>query len=137
MLRMMVVTLVVVVLAGLRIPAVQAEDKQVLFLSKSQAFEHGPVARAEGRPSLCDVVLGKLVQEIGGTFHSTKDASLINAEELDKYDLVVLYTQGDLTQPSVDGAAPMGANGVAELIEWVENGGGLVGFHAAADTFRV
>ena len=50
MLKMLVASLIVAVFAGRLVPAAHAEEKRVLFLSKSQAFEHSPVAKVEGRP---------------------------------------------------------------------------------------
>lgn len=108
------------------------DDVNILFLSTSQAFAHGPIVRREGKPSVAEEVLRTLTDDLT----VTKDASLINAENLKKYDLVVFYTQGDLTKSNKEGAPPMGENGVTDLIAWIKNGGGFVGFHSATDTFR-
>ena len=111
----------------------------ILFLSKSSGFQHGVVARKDGNPSFLDGLMSELAslydedREIN--VNSTKDASLVNAENLKNYDLVVFYTTGDLTKPGTDGNPPMGENGVAELVEWIEGGGAFMGFHCAADTF--
>jgi hypothetical protein len=111
----------------------------ILFLSKSSEFQHGVIARKDGSPSFLDGLMSELAslydedREIN--VNSTKDASLVNAENLKNYDLVVFYTTGDLTKPGRDGNPPMGENGVAELIEWIEGGGAFMGFHCAADTF--
>ncbi len=109
---------------------------RILFLSKSEGFEHSPVAVKDGKPCLAETVLGQLAQENGSPFKSTKDASLINADNLKNYDLVCFYTQGDLTKPSKDGGAPMGEKGQADLVEWIKNGGRFMGFHSASDTFH-
>lgn len=109
---------------------------RILFLSKSEGFEHSPVAVADGKPSLAETILGTLAKQNDSPFTSTKDASLINADNLKNYDLVVFYTQGDLTKPSKDGGAPMGEKGQADLVEWVKNGGRFMGFHSASDTFH-
>jgi type 1 glutamine amidotransferase len=67
---------------------------------------------------------------------STKDASTINAENLENYDVVIFYTTGDLTEEGNDGHPPMREEGLDELLAWVRNGGGLLGFHSASDTFH-
>jgi type 1 glutamine amidotransferase len=113
-----------------------AEGPKVLFLSTSEAFAHAPIVQRDGKPSVADKTLEKLVEDMGGTFTTTKDCSVINAANLEKYDLVVFCTQGDLTKPNKVGAPPMGANGVAELIDWIKSGGAFIGFHSATDTFR-
>jgi len=126
------------VLLGVAFVAV-AQDitpPRILFLSKSEGFEHSPVAVKGDQPSLAETILGRLARENGSPFTSTKDASLINADNLKNYDLVCFYTQGDLTRPSKDGGAPMGEKGQAELVEWVRNGGRFMGFHSASDTFH-
>ncbi|MBI4556362.1 MAG: ThuA domain-containing protein [Candidatus Hydrogenedentes bacterium] len=114
-----------------------AEEINILFLSKSVGFEHSVVAQNADKPSLCDTVLSKLAEQMGAKFATTKDASQINAENLKEYQLVIFYTQGELTQEGgKDGSPAMGANGVADLLAWIENGGGFVGFHCASDTFH-
>lgn len=114
----------------------QEEAPRVLFLSKSTAFEHPSIARKDGNPSHVEKVLMGLAKDGGAELTCTKDAGLINAENLKNYDLVIFYTQGDLTKSGLDGQTPMGENGVRDLIEWIERGGGFMGFHCASDTFR-
>lgn len=112
-----------------------AENVNMLFLSTSEAFMHGPVKSENNEPSLADRVLTQLANELGASITCTKDASLLNAESLKNYRVVMFYTQGDLTKPNLDKAPPMGENGVAELLAWIEQGGGVIGFHATTDTF--
>jgi len=117
--------------------AAQAEEPlRVLFLSKSAGFEHSAIKQEDGAPSHVDLALGELVSELGGTLVATKDASTINSENLENYDVVVFFTTGDLTTTGTDGHPAMGPDGVAELLAWIENGGGFIGFHCATDTFH-
>ncbi|HOZ48419.1 MAG TPA: ThuA domain-containing protein [Candidatus Hydrogenedentes bacterium] len=109
---------------------------RILYLTKSQGFEHSVVAEKDGKPSWSGVALTKLAEEMGAELTCTKDASVVNAENLKKYDLVVFYTQGDLTQSSKDGGAPMGPSGEADLLAWIRAGGRYLGFHSASDTFH-
>lgn len=132
-------TCIVVLATALMMPAVAAQDAaglRILFLSKSQAFEHSPVAQKDGKTSVAEIALAKIAKEIGATLVSTKDADQINAENLEKYDLVILYTQGDLTKDSKDGGSNISETGQADLVEWVEKGGRYMGFHSASDTFH-
>lgn len=111
-----------------------ADTVNVLLLETSESFAHSPTVSADGELSLAARVLTEIVPE-GWTVTATKDASVINAETLKKYQLVVFYTQGDLTKPNKHDTPPMGPNGVTELIEWIKQGGGFIGFHSATDTF--
>lgn len=136
-------TSIIILAIVMAMPAAAAQDTaptkaglRILFLTKSQGFEHSSIAQKDGKPSVADITLSKIAKEIGATFVSTKDADQINAENLKNYDLVIFYTQGDLTQDSKDGGSNMSATGQAELVEWVENGGRFLGFHSASDTFH-
>ena len=112
------------------------DDLRILFLSKSSGFEHSTIKVADGKPSHTDQTLQQIAEKMGATLTVTKDASLINAENLKNYDVVIFYTTEDLMQPGADGNPAMGPNGVEELRAWVQNGGGLMGFHCASDTFH-
>ncbi|MCX5757721.1 MAG: ThuA domain-containing protein, partial [Candidatus Hydrogenedentes bacterium] len=138
MTRMIAVAALVALMAVCVSTALAQDIKppRILFLSKSEGFEHSPVAVKDGKPSLAETVLEQLAKDNGSPFTSTKDASLINADNLKNYDMVIFYTQGDLTKPSKDGGAPMGEKGQADLVEWVKNGGRFMGFHSASDTFH-
>ncbi len=117
---------------------IQAEKpERILFLSKSADFVHSVVARDESGTSLTERVLSQIAEEIEAEITVTKDASLINAENLANYDVVIFYTSGNLTEPGTDGHPPMAADGVNDLLAWINDGGGFIGFHSATDTFRV
>lgn len=109
---------------------------RVLLLTKSAGFEHPVVQEIGGAPSVVETVLRDVVEDMGGTLTATKDASAINASNLTQYNLVVFFTTGVLTTTGTDGYPAMGPNGVAELIAWVEGGGGFIGLHCASDTFH-
>lgn len=120
------------------LPVSSAEDSgvQVLLLSKSQGFQHQPIAEKDGKDSQVEIILRERLAEHGMTLTATKDAGSINAEKLKSYQLVIFYTQGDLTQSGLDKHPPMAADGIEALTEWIEAGGGFIGFHSAADTLR-
>jgi len=114
-----------------------AEGPRILYLSKSSGFQHSVVHQDGQKPSHTDLHLMKIADSIGATITCTKDASLINAENLKNYDIVIFYTTGDLTTPGdKDPGAVMGPNGQQELLDWIKAGGGFVGFHCASDTFH-
>ena len=138
--------LVLAVLAGApALPAggAQADDSpRVLFLSKSAGFEHSVIARKDG-PSHVERVLQEVADKHGFELELSKDASLIRAQDLERFDAVVFFTTGDLTQEGRgeglfggDQNPPMAATGVEDLRQWVEAGGAFLGFHSATDTFH-
>lgn len=113
-----------------------ADPVRILFLSKSAGFEHSVIKQKDGQPSYADKILQGLADKMGATLTCTKDASLINADNLKNYDVVMFYTTGDLTQPGTDGQPPMSSTGLDELLAWIKAGGGFVGLHCATDTFH-
>lgn len=108
---------------------------RVLLLTKSSGYEHSCIREEDGKPGHVQSVVQKLADTNGAILHATKDASVVNAEDLEKFDLVVLITSGDLTTKGTDGEPPMGKNGLKDLLGWIEAGGGLMGYHCASDTF--
>lgn len=113
------------------------EGLRILYLSKSSGFIHSVVNPDDSGTSLTDRVLTELAESMGAHINTTKDASLINAENLENYDVVIFYTSGNLTEEGNDGYPAMSETGVDELLAWIDNGGGFIGFHSATDTFRV
>jgi len=112
------------------------EPLNVLFLNKSSGFQHSVITRQGDSLSHAERIMKDVVEGIGGTVTNTKDAKLVNAENLKNYDVVVFYTTGDLTQPGFDRMTPMAETGPQELLDWIAAGGGFVGYHCATDTFH-
>lgn len=122
------------VLAACAVFSAQADG---IFLSKSSGFEHSCIKQEDGMPSHVDKVLTQILEPKGIKLLCTKDADLINADNLKNYNLVIFYTTGDLTTPGEkDPGKPMGPNGVADLLAWIQAGGAFLGFHCATDTFH-
>lgn len=113
----------------------QAARKKVLYLTKSSGFEHGAVKRSGDRLSLSEAVLTELGAKNGFDIVCTKDGSLLaDPATYTTYDVIMLYTSGDITRDSKDGGKGAGAEGLAMFLRAVENGKGVVGIHAATDT---
>jgi len=117
--------------------AEKSAPKKVLFLTTSVSYAHSVTVEKGGKPCHAEQILRPILENMGATLTVTKDAGTINAENLKNYDLVMFYTEGDLTQPNKNGAPVMGPNGQAELLQWIGNGGRFLGFHSATDTFDV
>jgi type 1 glutamine amidotransferase len=116
--------------------ATAQDAPRILFLSKSSGFEHGVIKTDADGSNHVAKVLQQLADAGGAELVATKDASMINAETLKGFNLVIFYTTMDLTEEGSDGNPPMSKTGVAELKEWISNGGGFMGYHCATDTFH-
>ncbi len=128
---------VVVIIVGLLLTSVGYTDTlKILYLTKSSGFEHSAVKREGKSLSYSEKVLTKLCNENGWEIECTKDASKVNAENLKKYNVVIFYTSGDLTQPGTDGHPPMKPEDAKVFLEWIKNGGGFIGLHSANDSFH-
>ena len=114
----------------------EGQPVKMLFLSKSAGFEHDAIKQENGQPSVADTILTEVCKGLGIELVCTKDASLINAENLKNYKAVIFYTTGYLTEAGSDGHPPMGENGLKELLDWINAGGGFFGLHSATDSFH-
>ncbi len=114
-----------------------AVEAQVLFFSRSSFFEHSCIQEEDGNDSHVCKIISDLAADAGGTMDCTKNGGDINADNLSNYSLVIFFTQGDLHHtPSKAGHPPVTEEGLAELLEWVKNGGAFMGFHCASDTMH-
>ena len=126
-----------IMVAGATLAAGCATHNDALFLSKSETYEHSCISYKNGFPSHVGKVLAGLSDQLDANIVCTKDATLLDAETLKNYNLVILYTQGDITQQGVDdGGKPATATGQTALVDWVRNGGALLAYHATCDMYH-
>src|SRR5438067_928754 len=133
------------VLVGLLIltSVAQAENKNVLFLTKSAGFQHSVITRDKNDPQKL-AHAERLLSEFGGqngfTITVTKDANVFNdPETYKKYDVFAFYTTGDLTKDSDKPGHTekgMSPEGKTMLLKAIADGKGVIGFHCASDTFH-
>lgn len=111
----------VALVAALAGPTATAQSlPRVLYVTQSAGFAH-PVL------PLSEQVLPAIGRE-HGAFETdvTRDASILTADLLARYDAVVFYTTGEL---------PMDSGQKAAFLDFVRGGGGFAGIHSATDTF--
>lgn len=139
-----------------------AQDNQkkvkVLFLTKSQGFQHPVIARKAQDPAAlahAERVFTEFAGKDGYEVTVTKDADIFkNPDTYRLYDVFAFYTTEDLTKDSDkytekkgrDGKViertllhtekGMGAEGKAMFLKAIEDGKGFIGFHCATDTFH-
>ncbi len=123
--------------------AAEGDPVRVLFVTKSSGFEHSVIRQTGGAASHASKILEQLAGQHDFTVVATKNAGRVSRSSLKDFDVVIFYTTGDLTQAgggegimAGDGNPPMGPEGLEELMEWIEDGGGFIGFHSATDTFH-
>lgn len=109
---------------------------RVLSLTRSAGYEHSVIRRENGKLGMAEEILLDLASKNNFQIVITKDAGMINAKQLQQFDVVHFYTTGELTTAGGDNNPPMSADGPAALIEWVKNGGGFIGTHTTTDTFH-
>ena len=93
---------------------------KVLMLTHSAGFKHD-----------CLPVAEKSIRQLGkesGVYEATvtEDCSIVNADNLKRYDVLIFCTTGEL---------PMSEDQKLALIDFVKSGKGFVGIHNATDTF--
>jgi hypothetical protein len=113
------------------------KGKRVLYFTKSAGFEHSVVKRpTKDQLSHSERILSELGEKYGFAVTCTKDGTVFTPANLAKYDVIVFYTSGVLTEMGTDKNPPMSAAGKEALLDAVRNGKGFVGIHAANDSFH-
>lgn len=98
--------------------APSAREGTLLIFSKTEGFRHASIE--DGAKAL-----QKLAEDNGWTSDHTEDASVFTSENLQEYNAVIfLSTTGDILNEEQQNA----------FEQYIGNGGGYVGIHAAADT---
>ena len=110
--------------------------KKILFFSKSSGYEHSVISWKKGQPSFAEKVLLDLGKKNGWELTFSKDGSKFSKDYLSQFDAVFFYTTGDLCTPGGDNQPPMTPEGKQALIDYVRDGKGFIGTHAASDTFH-
>ena len=126
------------VAASLTAAAETDSNPKVLLLTKSSGYEHGVVRRPkDGSLSHVEKTMVDVGKRAGVDVEPTKDASKLNAGNLRNYDAVFLMTTGDLDKPGRDGFPPMKRSDREAILDFLEQGGGIVMTHCGgADTFH-
>src|SRR5690349_16884729 len=109
----------VTILAIAAIQSAAAASRRILYVTATYGFRHDSITTSIQ-------VMQELAQE-SGVFQidNTEDVSLINAENLRKYDAVYFFTSGEL---------PLSDQQKADLLDFIRQGKGFGGSHSATDT---
>jgi type 1 glutamine amidotransferase len=115
--------------------APEAAKRKVLYFTRSTKFEHGPVKRVGADLSVSEKALTEMGRRSGFEVECTKDGRVFDGD-LNQYDAIAFYTQGDLTAPADDGSPAMTPAGKQKLLDAIARGKGFLGFHSATDTLH-
>jgi uncharacterized protein len=116
--------------------AADKDTKHVLFFSKSSGFEHSAIKKPKGELSAAEKVLQELGQKHNIDFTFTKDGSIFTKDGLKKFDCIMFYTTGDLTEVGTDGNPAMSKEGKKAFLAAIRAGKSFVGVHSSTDTFH-
>ncbi|MGI8784750.1 MAG: ThuA domain-containing protein [Acidobacteriota bacterium] len=94
--------------------------KRILFLTLSEGFKHAVI------PFAIETLQKLAAQEKDFEVTASEDVSLLRADSLKNFDLVLFYTTGELPMTDVE---------KQDLMKWVRSGKGFAGVHSATDTF--
>ena len=112
-------------------PLAQEVIPRVLFLTQSKGFVHNPVKRGAATRSGAELAMMQLAKDSGEftVVCSQSCEADFNKERLQDFDIVALYTSGDI---------PIPANEFDYFLkDWLpQKGHGLIGFHSASDTLK-
>lgn len=111
------------------------KKQKLLYFTRSAGFEHSAVKRSGGGLSHSEKVLIEMGKRAGFDVECTKDGRVFDGD-LDQYDAIALYTSGNGTRPNKNNTPPMSEKGKQRLLDAIAAGKGVVGFHAATDSFR-
>jgi uncharacterized protein len=112
------------------------KKKSVLFFTKSSGFEHQVIKVVNGQPSIAEAAIREIAAHDGFDLTHSKDGSIFNSGDFKKFDALVFFTTGDLTQAGTDKNPPMSPGGKQAFLDAIHGGMGFVGIHAATDTFH-
>ena len=117
------------------VTADEEKRPRVLYFTRNVGFYHSVVVRSGDELSHSERILVELGQQHGFDVHCTKDGRVFDGD-LDAYDAIVFYTNGDLTQPNPQNEPPMTAEGKQRLLDAIAAGKSFVGLHSTCNSWR-
>jgi len=132
-LRFLPILLAFATLAACALPGSAGESKKVrvLMVTQSKGFRHGSVTRKEDKLAPAEVAMIQLGQQTGlFNVDCTQECDAdFTRDNLQKYDLVMFYTTGNL---------PIKEDDMKFFLnDWLkQKGHGFIGFHSATDTYK-
>ena len=108
------------------------KPQKVLYFTRNVGFYHSVVVRKGDQLSHSEQILTDLGKEHGFEVTCTKDGKVFDGD-IDAYDVIAFYCNGDLTKPNKQNEPPMTPEGAARLMEAIAGGKGVVGLHSTCN----
>ena len=115
--------------------AAEKKRKRVLYFTRNVGYYHSVVVRKGDALSHSERILVELGKQHGFDVDCTKDGRVFDGD-LDQYDVLAFYTNGDLTLPNPQNEPPMTAAGKKRFLDAIAAGKGFVGFHSSCACWR-
>lgn len=116
-------------------PGYAAEEKNILFFTKSSGFQHSVIKRDGDQLSHAEKILTEIGKKNGFNVVCSKDGGMFESDRIGNFDAFVFETTGNLLVPGTDKQPPMTEQGLQNFLDAIKAGKGFVGFHCATDTF--
>ena len=111
-----------------------AENKKLLFFTKSSGFEHDVVKRKDSELAYAERIMTEMGKKYNIDVHCSKDGRIFD-KDYEQFDGFLFYTTTDLTQGKEKEPA-MSVQGKENLLNAIASGKGFAGSHCASDTFH-
>jgi len=108
------------------------KPQKVLYFTRNVGFYHSVVVRKGGQLSHSEKILTELGKKHGFEVVCSKDGTIFDGD-IDQYDVIAFYCNGNLTKPNKQKEPPMTPAGAARLMEAIAGGKGVVGFHSTCN----
>jgi uncharacterized protein len=117
------------------VAADEGKRQRVLYFTRNVGYYHSVVVRKGDALSHSERILVELGKQHGFDVDCTKDGRVFDGD-LDQYDVIAFYTNGDLTEPNPQNEPPMTAAGKQRLLDAVAAGKSFVGLHSTCNSWR-
>ena len=116
------------------VAADEQKRQRVLYFTRNVGFYHSVVVRSGDALSHSERILVELGKQHGFDVECTKDGRVFDGD-LDQYDVIAFYTNGDLTEPNPQNEPPMTAAGKQRLLDAIAAGKSFVGLHSTCNSW--
>jgi type 1 glutamine amidotransferase len=115
--------------------AAEGRRQRILYFTRNVGYYHSVVQRKGDTLSHSEKILTQLGSGAGIDVVCSKDGRIFD-DDLDQYDAIAFYTNGDLTKPNPQQEPPMSPAGKQRFLDAVAAGKGFMAFHSACASWR-
>ncbi|MFP4057806.1 MAG: ThuA domain-containing protein [Candidatus Brocadiia bacterium] len=108
------------------------KPQKLLYFTRNVGYYHSVVRRKGEELSHSEKGLVELGKEHDIEVKCTKDGRVFDGD-IEQFDAIAFYCNGNLTKPNKQGEPPMTPKGVKHLMDAIAAGKGLVGLHSTCN----